>query len=389
MERDFLGLASRRVSVPVRGEIPVACKDSAPTRTPTMQRSYPQFLSFSSTQDDGTRKTGFDSLSTGFMTISTTEPFNCNQKPHPSNIQKNLTSDKQVGTHYTVTTYHPAHQFDAHSILRPHEVRMATANQTSQKISVTMRSPAHQSFLASAGQNVIGSTINTRSLGGLPVISPVSMVPTSTSVVGTTDLRNASKPSGGSAQLTIFYAGSVCVYDDVSPEKAQAIMLLAGNGHPATPNKTIPITQVEAPVPRSSGIDGFAGNQSHNPSSCPALPSPISVTSHVATQSVGGSNNTTDATAVRSVGALTSPSTKAESSKIISLTAPVSCTLIPSAAPQARKASLARFLEKRKERAMNASPYASKQTPDCSPSGSQTQSLSVNAAGSCPLPARH
>lgn len=31
--------------------------------------------------------------------------------------------------------------------------------------------------------------------------------------------RNAPKTSGSSAQLTIFYAGSVNVYDDVSPEK--------------------------------------------------------------------------------------------------------------------------------------------------------------------------
>lgn len=31
--------------------------------------------------------------------------------------------------------------------------------------------------------------------------------------------RDASKPSKAPTQLTIFYAGSVCVYDDVTPEK--------------------------------------------------------------------------------------------------------------------------------------------------------------------------
>ncbi|XP_019164480.1 PREDICTED: uncharacterized protein LOC109160653 [Ipomoea nil] len=59
------------------------------------------------------------------------------------------------------------------------------------------------------------------------------MVPASGVVVATTELRNDSHSSNGPAQLTIFYAGSVSVYSNVSPEKAQAIMLLAGNGKPA------------------------------------------------------------------------------------------------------------------------------------------------------------
>lgn len=35
--------------------------------------------------------------------------------------------------------------------------------------------------------------------------------------------RNGSKSSGAPAQLTIFYAGSVNVYDDISPEKVSYI----------------------------------------------------------------------------------------------------------------------------------------------------------------------
>lgn len=37
--------------------------------------------------------------------------------------------------------------------------------------------------------------------------------------------RGAPKIPPGPAQLTIFYGGSVCVYDNVSPEKVNALHL--------------------------------------------------------------------------------------------------------------------------------------------------------------------
>ncbi|XP_057514405.1 protein TIFY 6B isoform X2 [Actinidia eriantha] len=325
--------------------------------------AVPRLLSFkSSTQDDGSKKTGFYSLaSTGFMTISSVEAFESNHKHYSSIMQKKLTPpDKQVGIHYTTTTY-PPQQFDAHT-------RCLIATQTKQKLCVTMSvsTPTQQSyFLSSAGvQNVIGSTcaVNPQPPGGVPLMSPVTAVP-----------RNASKPSGGPAQLIILYAGCVCVYDDVSPEKAQAIMLLAGNGNSATINKTAHITQVESPVPKPCGVYDFVGKQSHTTSPFPeGFPNPITVTPQFA----GGSSGLTDISVARA------PCHKPEPSKAVNTLGPVSsATLIPSAVPQARKASLAQFLEKRKERAMGASPYISKQSPDSS------RSFSMNTAGSCPLPA--
>ncbi|XP_060205414.1 protein TIFY 6B isoform X2 [Lycium barbarum] len=219
---------------------------------------------------------------------------------------------------------------------------------------------------------------------GAPVASPISAVPTSSAVVGTTDLRGAPKTPPGPAQLTIFYAGSVCVYDNVSPEKAQAIMLLAGNAPPVTPNATTStLSPLQAPIPKSPSIDSFAVNHSHN--TTPTLASPISMTSHGGSQSAGVSSNANGVTITKSIGVLPSPSLKSEPSKVASSVGSFPATMVPSAVPQARKASLTRFLEKRKERVISASPYPpnNKQSPECSNPGFG-RSLSMNSSGSCP-----
>ncbi|CAN4086594.1 unnamed protein product [Withania somnifera] len=232
-------------------------------------------------------------------------------------------------------------------------------------------------------QNMI-TTVNQLPDAGVSVASPISAGPTGSAVVGTTDLRGAPNTPPGPAQLTIFYAGSVCVYDNISPEKAQAIMLLAGNAPPATPNATSStVSPVQAPIPKSSAIDSFVVNQCRNIT--PTLASPISITSHGSSQSARVSSNTNGVTIIKSIGVLPSPSLKAEPSKVASSVGSFPATLVPSAVPQARKASLARFLEKRKERVVSASPYPpnSKQSPECSTPGLD-RSLSMNSSGSCP-----
>ncbi|MCI54470.1 protein TIFY 6B-like, partial [Trifolium medium] len=83
------------------------------------------------------------------------------------------------------------------------------------------------------------------------------------------------KPSASVSQLTIFYAGTVNIFNDTASEKAQAIMLLAGNGISAASN----MVQHEVQEPSSKFASGDDG-----------ISSPLSVSSHTGPQSGSGSN---------------------------------------------------------------------------------------------------
>ncbi|XP_023519147.1 protein TIFY 6B-like isoform X1 [Cucurbita pepo subsp. pepo] len=269
MERDFLGLNSKIVSMALKEEFEDTSKNTG------MQWSFsnkvsavPQLLSFKAAQDEKQRKITVDPLG-----------------PYSSVIQKNVASDKKPANQYAMTAY-----------------RFQNA------------------------EPVVRSSVNLQPLGGVPIPTAIS-VPLTSSVVGTTELRNASMPPGSMAQLTIFYAGSVCVYNDISPEKAQAIMLLAGsNGLPQTQNNMLSTGQVKASFP-CSNIE--------LPAAAAAAAKPIH----------------------------SKPPMDASSAALIASIAP---TFVPAAVPQARKASLVRFLEKRKER-IHTCPYSiAKKPSDCS-----------------------
>ncbi|XP_048445785.1 protein TIFY 6B isoform X3 [Pyrus x bretschneideri] len=343
----------------------------------------PQFLSFKAPQEDGPRKTAHDN-SSAFTTISTADAFHSSRKLFSGGIQKNFVFDKQAGNHCATTVY-PMPQFDAHSVHQSQDVTIyPLVSQHNQRIPITLSSPVLQSH-APVGHT--GSTIKLQPLGGVPVLAPVSALPSTTSVVGTTDLRNASNSSGAPAQLTIFYAGSVNVYNDISPEKAQAIMLLAGNGSSPTHCKATSVTQVHAPIPRPSlGGDGCFRNQSYITSSVSALPSPLSATSYVSSNSGGAFNSTNEIAIVKPVGTSASPVDRSEPSTEVSSVGSPMTNLIPAVpVPQSRKASLARFFEKRKERMMSTAPYSvGRKSPDCSTPGSEGVSFSLNSSSSCP-----
>nr|GMD37422.1 protein TIFY 6B isoform X1 [Ipomoea batatas] len=287
----------------VKQEIPEEPTDPVAVQSSTMRRSLSNKMSAPLHYH----------ASTGPVIITNAETVDYSLKPYSGVPQKNMVLEKLGGIHY------------AHSV--------------------------QHSFISPSGQN--------QQLGF--VQNPVSVVPASGAVVGTTELRNGSHASNAPAQLTIFYAGSVSVYSNISPEKAQAIMLLAGNGTPPNTSGPKPAASPAqgAVLPSLPIIDGFAVNRDNIRAAC--FPSPISITPYTISQSAAGSGSSKEATAVKLA------------------------TLAPSAVPLARKASLARFLEKRKERVIRASPYANKHSPECDSLGSASITYPANSLSSFPL----
>ncbi|CAN4089596.1 unnamed protein product [Withania somnifera] len=204
-------------------------------------------------------------------------------------------------------------------------------------------------------------------LSGIPVTTPHSMLPSRGSVAGTTESWFNSKGSAAPAQLTIFYGGTVNVFDDISPEKAQAIMFLAGTG--CAPHNVIqPRFQLQASASKPAAADGLCMNQTPNMLHASGLSSPMSVSSHPIGQCDGSAGNKDDMKISKTSNISVTPLGTLETPNIVTSLGPVGATTImPAAVPQARKASLARFLEKRKERVMNLAPYSlCKKSPECS-----------------------
>ncbi|KAJ6312714.1 hypothetical protein OIU77_014273 [Salix suchowensis] len=295
------------------------CSGPSPTKVSTLNN----LMSLKVAQEDKTETIESDALvSSGFMSILSADARDPGQKRSAAEIQMFPVTD--------------------------HAISISTGN------------PFFNNHYPATGQNTVGTTMKPQLLGGFPVTAPLSILPMAGPVSGVTD--SSVKASGSPSQLTIFYAGTVNIFDDISPEKAQAIMFLAGNGSSIPSNSAQPKVQVQAYSSKSAVADVSPVNQ-------PIMSTPpcssLSSSLHTGSQSRSMSTSNEEIMATKTTGPVTTPVAKPDHPKTGNVVGSVAtATMIPSA-PQARQASLARFLEKRKERVTNAAPYnPSKKTPD-------------------------
>ncbi|KFK44057.1 hypothetical protein AALP_AA1G210400 [Arabis alpina] len=139
----------------------------------------------------------------------------------------------------------------------------------------------------------------------------------------TTTTTRSVKPESQTAPLTIFYAGQVIVFNEFSAEKAKEIINLASKG-------------------TANSFTGFTSNLNNNSNNI---------------QSVYTPNLTKNQTEIRSSIAPIANQVphfmkNTTQEPIQSTATPMSCEL-----PIARRASLHRFLEKRKDRVTSKAPY--------------------------------
>ncbi|XP_062196660.1 protein TIFY 6a-like [Phragmites australis] len=198
------------------------------------------------------------------------------------------------------------------------------------------------------------------------------------STVGMYGVRNQK-----STQLTIFYGGSVNVFDNAPAEKVQELMLLASRASiPSPPSAACkPNSPVSAPA-KVNVPEVLPARQIVIQKPEPSVPhlssisSPVPVVSQAVTLPMSTSSCNPESTGPKTPGlpsvvtpisqsspSVVTPISQASSSQPTPVATTTAASIMPRAVPQARKASLARFLEKRKERVATVAPYPASKSP--------------------------
>ncbi|KAF8021129.1 hypothetical protein BT93_G1533 [Corymbia citriodora subsp. variegata] len=362
MERDFLGLSLREPLSVVKEEIgrDASCGDSGLNRGASGMRwpflnkvsAVPQLMSFKATQDEQTKKVNEPVVSSGSTHIPVADAYDSSRRRTVVEVQNSLNHHRQGGSQFPLMSYPQQ--------THPRDARALTLS--NQGIPTSMGDPFFKTHFTATGQPVPAGMIRQKLPGGVVVSAQNSDQLTAGLTMGTAEAWKTIKPTVP-PQLTIFYAGTVNVYDDISPEKAQAIMQLARNGAQMASKTSQAKCFVQAPTTANTAGDHVDLNQ---PTTQPfsSISSPLSVSSHPAPQSWGGPTGKDESKEGNAKGVGTA--SKLDGPKMVGVMGSVAATtMVPSAIPQARKASLARFLEKRKERVMSVAPYnLSKNSPE-------------------------
>ncbi|XP_030529157.2 uncharacterized protein LOC115739977 [Rhodamnia argentea] len=365
MERDFLGLGSREPLSVVKEEIGgEACGDSGPDKGTSGMRwpflnkvsAVPHLMSFKAAQDEKTKKISEPIVSSGSTHIPVADAYDSSRRRTVVEVQSSFNRHRQGGSQFSLTSY-PQQS-------HPRDARLLPLS--NQGIPASIGDSFFKTHYTATGQPLPGNMKRQKLPGGVLVSAPNSDHLAAGLTMGTTESWKPIKPTMPPSQLTIFYAGTVNVYDCISPEKAEAIMFLARNGAPMEMASKTSQTKcfVQGPTTANTAGDHVDLNQ---PAAQPfsSLSSPLSVSSHPASRSRGGPTGKDESKDSNAKGV--GPPSKLDIPKMVSVMGSASATtMVPSAIPQARKASLARFLEKRKERVVSAAaPYnLSKNSPE-------------------------